>query len=78
MLRNFVRYTIPCLAVIALLIALNERWPLVGRLVIGLCLALTIIGSVVKLQRVTHGDFGVTTRELWMPKRWRDWTVPKK
>lgn len=78
MLRNFLRYTLPCLAVIALVIALNERWPLIGKTVTALVVALTIVGSAVKLWRVRQGDFGFTSRDLWMPKRWRDWSIPKK
>ena len=78
MLRNLLRYTIPCLAVMGLVIALNERWPLVGRLVIVLCIALMIIGSAIKLCRVEHGDFRVTSRDLWMPECWRKWMLPKK
>lgn len=70
--------TLVGLAVIGLLIGLNERWPLVGHLVLGFVLALTIVGSAVKLWRATHGDFRITSREFFLPKTWRDWMVPKK
>lgn len=75
-MRNMLRWTIPLafLAVVALLLALNRRWPLVGSVITGLSLALIIVGSVVKLWRVVrHGDFRVTSDGFWLPKRWRAW-----
>jgi hypothetical protein len=74
-MRNVLRWTIPLavLAVLALLLALNRRWPLIGGVVAGLVLALTIVGSVIKLWRVGHGDFRTTSREFFLPKRWRSW-----
>jgi hypothetical protein len=67
--------TFGALAGLALLIGLNEYFPLVGRIFLGLVLACIFIGSVMKLRRVAHGDFSVTSREFWLPKRWRSWML---
>ena len=74
-MRNILRWAIPlgCLAVIALLLALNRRWPLVGSVITSLVLALMIVGSAVKLWRVGHGDFRITSDAFWLPKRWQSW-----
>jgi hypothetical protein len=75
-MRNILRGAITFAAALlvgALLLAFNSRWSLVGKVIAGLMVALIVIGSMVKLWRVAHGDFSVTSDVFWFPKRLRAW-----
>lgn len=76
-MRHGLRWMIPLafLAGVALLLALNGRWRWVGRVITGLAFAFILVGSIVRLWRVGHGDFRFTTDAFWLPKRWQAWML---